>query len=97
MIGAGPVGLAAAAHLAKSGEKFIVLEAGTASETIYLSGGMFDCFLHGNTMWTKRQESCLKNMVGMHLPLDELPTGNELVEDYLEKLANLPEIKPYIF
>ena len=27
IIGAGPVGLAAAAHLAKSGEKFIVLEA----------------------------------------------------------------------
>ena len=96
IIGAGPVGLAAAAHLAKSGEKFIVLEAGNRVGNHILEWGHVRLF----SPWQYNVDKVARELLERHgwdaPSSDELPTGNELVKDYLEKLANLPEIKPYI-
>lgn len=96
IIGAGPVGLAAAAHLAKSGEQFLVLESGTNVGNHILEWGHVRLF----SPWQYNVDKVARELLEKHgweaPAADKLPTGKELVEDYLEKLANLPEIKPYI-
>ncbi|PIC56954.1 hypothetical protein CSV80_10820 [Sporosarcina sp. P12(2017)] len=96
IIGAGPVGLAAAAHLAKLGERFLVLESGTHVGNHILQWGHVRLF----SPWQYNIDKDARELLEKHgwdaPPPDELPTGKELVEDYLEKIANLPEIKPYI-
>lgn len=96
IIGAGPVGLAAAAHLAKSGEKFLVLESGTHVGNHILQWGHVRLF----SPWQYNVDKVARELLeksGWNAPSpDELPTGKELVEDYLEKIASLPEIQPHI-
>ena len=96
IIGGGPIGLAAAAHLQQRGESFILFEAG---ETV------------GASIWSWRHvrlfspwEYCvdaasvaLLEANGWQMPNPEhLPTGGELVEAYLRPLAALPELQPHI-
>lgn len=96
IIGAGPVGLAAAAHLAKLGEQFLVLESGKNVGNHILQWGHVRLF----SPWQYNIDKVARELLEKHgwdaPSSDELPTGKELVEDYLEKIANLPEIKPYI-
>ncbi|MFD1926473.1 NAD(P)-binding domain-containing protein [Sporosarcina siberiensis] len=96
VVGAGPVGLAAAAHLAKSGEKFLVLESGKSVGSNILQWGHVRLF----SPWQYNVDKVARELLEKHgwdAPSpDELPTGKELVEHYLEKVANLPEIQPSI-
>jgi cation diffusion facilitator CzcD-associated flavoprotein CzcO len=87
IIGAGPVGLAAAAHVMSRGETPLVLEAGPAAgHTVrqWAHVGMF-------TPWrfcVDRQAAALLATRGWsHPPIDDVPTGGELVARYLEPLA----------
>lgn len=95
-ISARPVRLAAAAHLAKSGEKFLVLESGTHVGNHILQWGHVRLF----SPWQYNVDKVARELLeksGWNAPSpDELPTGKELVEDYLEKIASLPEIQPHI-
>ena len=50
VIGAGPVGLAAAVHLLNRGETPLVLESGATVVPILLNGRMCACFRPGNLM-----------------------------------------------
>lgn len=93
IIGAGPIGLAAAANLASRGIDFTILESGDrAGESIRLWGHtrLFSPWRHLIDPASRR----LLNAAGWAAPADEdrAPTGHELVEDYLEPLAALPEI-----
>ncbi|MGE7604027.1 NAD(P)-binding domain-containing protein [Peribacillus sp. NPDC097675] len=96
IIGGGPVGLAAAAHLLKKGEKFIVLEAGDSVGSNMLEWGHVRMF----SPWQYNIDKAAKELLeqaGWTSPDEEaLPTGRELVEEYLMPLSNLPEIKENI-
>ncbi|MBC6458603.1 FAD-dependent oxidoreductase [Actinomadura sp. HBU206391] len=92
VIGAGPIGLAAAAHLAERGLDFTVLEAGPQVGAAISQWGHVRLF----SPWRYNTDSAarrLLNKTGWTPPPTEvLPTGAELVRDYLAPLATLPEL-----
>lgn len=92
VIGAGPVGLAAAAHLIEKGESPIVLEAGDSAAASVLSWGHVKLF----SPWQYCVDDAAKRMLeltGWTVPSpDAYPTGRELAEAYLLPLASLPAI-----
>jgi thioredoxin reductase len=96
VIGAGPVGLAAAAHLLERGETPIVFEAGTsigASVREWAHVRMF-------SPWRYNVDSASVRLLEAHgwqmPPADELPTGGDLVERYMQPLASLPEMHRHL-
>ncbi|NCT39564.1 NAD(P)/FAD-dependent oxidoreductase [Bacillus sp. EB93] len=96
IIGGGPVGLAAAAHLLKKGEKFIVLEAGDSVGSSMLEWGHVRMFSPWQYNIDKAAKELLENAGWASPNKEALPTGRELVEEYLLPLSNLPEIKERI-
>jgi thioredoxin reductase len=94
VIGAGPVGLAAAAQLAERGLDFLVLEAGEhvgASIRQWGHVGLFSPWRYCTDAAARR----LLEASGWTAPdPDALPTGAQLVADYLVPLAALPQIAP---
>ena len=92
VIGAGPVGLAAAAHLHERDLPFLVLEAGdevAASVRQWGHVGVFSPWRYNVDAAARR----LLDAAGWAAPDDDsLPTGAELVEEYLQPLAKLPAI-----
>ena len=96
IIGAGPVGLAAAAHLAERGASFIVLEAGDRAGASVSRWGHVQMF----TPWRYCVDAAANRLLsaaGWQMPsADTFPTGAELVAHYLMPLANLPAIAPHI-
>lgn len=93
VVGAGPVGLAAAARLARSEEPTVVLEAGSGPGASVREWGHVRLF----SPW----ELCIDPVAGRTLeaagwappPAEALPTGDELVERYLEPLSRLPGLR----
>ncbi len=96
IIGGGAVGLAAAAHLLKKGEKFIVLEAGDSVGSSMLEWGHVRMFSPWQYNIDKAAKELLENAGWASPNKEALPTGRELVEEYLLPLSNLPEIKERI-
>jgi hypothetical protein len=94
IIGAGPVGLAAAAHLVSRGEVPVVLEAGAEVGAAVRQWGHVRVF----SPWRYNVDPVAAVMLakaGWIAPdPDHLPTGQQLIADYLEPLAALPEIAP---
>lgn len=92
VIGGGPVGLAAAAHLAERGIPFRLYEAGAsvgASVQNWSHVRLFSPWRHcidPTAIW-------LLERSGWRSPPDDaFPTGGELVRDYLAPLSALPEL-----
>lgn len=96
IIGAGPVGLAAAAHLVSRGQTFILLEGGNQVGANILTWGHIRLFSPWRYNVDKAAKSLLEQNNWTHPELEKLPTGKELVEQYLGPLSNLSEIQPYI-
>jgi thioredoxin reductase len=96
VIGAGPVGLAAAAHLAERGLPFVVLEAGRGPGAAIAEWGHVRLF----SPWRYDVDAPARRLLEAHgwsaPDADHLPTGAELVEEYLEPLAKLPELAPHL-
>ncbi|MBM7663732.1 thioredoxin reductase [Solibacillus kalamii] len=96
IIGAGPVGLAAAAHLSLAGEAFILLEKGSEVAENIKSWQHVRLF----SPWQYNVDKAAKQLLlksGWTMPEESiLPTGQEIRAMYLQPLANLPEIKPFI-
>lgn len=96
VIGAGPVGLAAAAHLVAKGEPLLVIEAGSRVGASVREWGHVRLF----SPWKYAVDSTARRMLesaGWTMPdAETLPTGAQLVESYLEPLAELPEIAPHL-
>ncbi|MBD8499212.1 NAD(P)-binding domain-containing protein [Paenibacillus arenosi] len=96
IIGGGPVGLAAAAHLLSKGESFILFE---ASNEI---AGNIQRWSHVRLFspWQFNIDKAAKLLLeesGWKTPiLTDIPTGGELVEQYLAPLSNLPIMNPHI-
>lgn len=93
IIGAGPVGLAAASHLLQRGLAPLLLERGPAVGHAIRQWGHVRMF----SPWQYNVDSAaaaLLERAGWQRPdADAMPTGAELVERYLEPLAALPELK----
>ncbi|WP_325048961.1 NAD(P)-binding domain-containing protein [Peribacillus saganii] len=96
IIGGGPVGLAAAAHLVKKGEEFILFEGGSSVGSSMLEWGHVRMF----SPWQYNIDKAAKELLlqtGWELPNnDVIPTGRELVEEYLLPLSKLPALKDHI-
>jgi len=96
IIGAGPIGLAAAANLVERGIDFVIYEAGdTIAHSVRRWGHvrLFSPWKHLVDPASRR----LLEASGWEPPADdELPTGAELVERYLEPLAALGSLAPRI-
>ncbi|KJL41425.1 MULTISPECIES: FAD-dependent oxidoreductase [Microbacterium] len=96
IIGAGPIGLAAAANLVERGIDFVVFEAGDEIAASMRSWGHTRLF----SPWKHLVDPVSRRLLedrGWSLPEPErAPTGTELVEKYVEPLAALEEIAPRI-
>src|SRR5438045_2424149 len=96
IIGAGPVGLAAAAHTVARGMTPLVLEAGPrVAEGVrrWQHVRMFSPWKFG----VDGASAALLSKQGWTMPpADEYPAGKDLVERYLEPLAATPELAPHI-
>jgi thioredoxin reductase len=88
VIGAGPVGLAAAAHLLERGLEPLVLEAGEGPAAAVASWGHVRLF----SPWQYDIDAAARRLLagtGWAEPNpDALPTGSDLVENYLAPLAD---------
>ncbi|XVV13432.1 FAD-dependent oxidoreductase [Actinoplanes sp. CA-131856] len=96
VIGAGPVGLAAAAHLAERSLPFVVLEAGDEPAAAMRQWGHIRLF----SPWRYNIDAAAARLLtgtGWVRPEDgKLPTGAQLAADYLQPLADLPALKPHV-
>lgn len=96
VIGAGPIGLAAAAHLREKGETPLVFEAGPSVGASIREWGHVRLF----SPWKYLVDPAARRLldaVAWRMPdEDRLPTGSELVEQFLEPLAAHPSLAPHI-
>ncbi|MBP2079795.1 NAD(P)/FAD-dependent oxidoreductase [Oceanobacillus polygoni] len=97
IIGAGPVGLAAAAHLARYGQSFIIFESGSQVGENILTWGHVRLFSPWRYNIDKMASKLLKKQDWKEPDLNELPTGKGLVDQYLKPLGNSPEIKNSLY
>jgi thioredoxin reductase len=92
IVGAGPVGLAAAANLVERGLDFVIYEAGDDIASSIRKWGHTRLFSPWKLVVDPASRRLLE-ATGWELPSPEsLPTGAELVERYLEPLAALEPI-----
>jgi len=96
VIGAGPVGLAAAAHLIERGENPIVFESEAeigANVRQWQHVRMF-------SPWEFTVDSATVRMLeaaGWQMPpAQDLPTGRDLIEQYMRPFAALPQVRQHI-
>jgi thioredoxin reductase len=96
VIGAGPVGLAAAAHLIARGETPIVLEAGESAGASVRKWGHVRIFSPWRHNVDQISAMLLEAAGWVRPPDDAHPTGHELVDQYLAPLAALPAVRPHL-
>lgn len=96
VIGAGPVGLAAAAQLATRRQPFLLLEAGDRIASSIADWAHVRLF----SPWRYNTDPAARDLLtrtGWTAPdPDHLPTGGELIAGYLAPLAVHPDIAPHI-
>lgn len=92
VVGSGPVGLAAAAHLLERGLTPVIFEAGGAPAAAVNAWGHIRLF----SPWRYNTDAAARRLLesaGWQEPDPEaLPTGTELLEQYLTPLAAVPAI-----
>jgi glycine/D-amino acid oxidase-like deaminating enzyme len=96
IIGAGPVGLAAAAHLLLRGETPLVLEAGDTVGAHIAQWGHVRFFSPWKYAIDTASRTLLESQGWVAPNGDDFPTGRELVADYLAPLAATPQLASHI-
>ena len=97
IIGAGPIGLAAAAQLVQRGLEPIVLEAGSEIAASIRDWGHVRLFSPWRYLMEPAGQGLLEADTDWTEPeLGHLPTGHELIDDYLLPLAKSPRMRPLI-
>lgn len=96
VIGAGPVGLAAAAHLLERGLEPVLIEAGDDAAAAVRSWGHVRLFSPWEYDVDAAAARLLERTGWMFPDRTELPSGAELVDRYLAPLAATPELAPRI-
>ena len=96
IIGGGPIGMAAAAHLKKSNQPFILFETGKQIGANILKWGHVRMF----SPWEYNIDKVAENLlIKAQIPIPNkkyVPFGKEIVNAYLEPLSNLRGIKENI-
>jgi thioredoxin reductase len=96
IIGAGPVGLAAAARAIERRLDFVLLEAGPKVGSALRDWGHVRVFSPWAYNIDDAAHTLLKTVNWMAPKPTALPTGREIVENYLEPLAAHPAIAPHL-
>jgi thioredoxin reductase len=96
IIGAGPVGLAAAAHLKVRNQPFILFEAGNTVAFNILSWKHIRVFSPWRYNIDKAARQLLEETNWIAPDDDGLPTGEELYRQYFRPLSELPSVKSNI-
>ena len=96
IIGAGPVGLAAAARAVERKLDFVLLEAGPSVGSSLREWGHVRVFSPWAYNIDEAAHSLLKTINWMAPKPTSLPTGREIVENYLEPLAAHPAVAPHL-
>jgi thioredoxin reductase len=96
IIGAGPVGLAAAAQLLERGLRPYVIEAGPQVGASIRAWGHVRLFSPWRYVVDQAAARLLEPTGWQSPDPDYSPTGGEFVRDYLEPLAALPALAPHI-
>lgn len=96
VIGAGPVGLAAAAHLLARGLTPLVLEAGRSVGAGMLRWSHVRMFSPWEFTIDKAAAELLSRQGWQAPELSSFPTGGEVVSRYLRPLADTPELAPHL-
>jgi thioredoxin reductase len=96
IIGAGPVGLAAAAHLTIRKQPFLLFEAGNTVASNILSWAHIRVFSPWRYNIDKSARQLLKDSGWISPDEEDLPTGLELYKRYLKPLSDVPAMKPHI-
>ena len=96
VIGAGPVGLAAAAHLLRYRQPFVVFEAGGEPGAAIRQWGHVATF----SPWRYMVDGAARELLRQtrwQVPDDDLvPTGHDLVDQFVRPLAAHPSIAPHL-
>jgi len=96
VIGAGPVGLAAAAQIVSRGLQPVVFERGAGV------GASLHAWSHVRVFspWRYNIDAAARSLLeaaGWHAPEQtELPTGGEIIDRYLQPLADLPQLRAHL-
>ncbi|MGG3572258.1 NAD(P)-binding domain-containing protein [Bacillus gobiensis] len=96
IIGAGPVGLAAAAQLNKYDQSYLILEKGSKAGSNILEWGHVQLFSPWEFNIDQAAKELLLQTEWKEPEASKLPKGIELVNEYLKPLANLPQLKENI-
>jgi thioredoxin reductase len=96
VIGAGPVGLAAAAHLLEQGQEPIVFEAGPTVGTSVLGWGHVRVFSPWRYVVDAAARRLLEPSGWLEPDPEAYPTGREIVERYLAPLAATAALRPRV-
>lgn len=96
IIGAGPAGLSAAAHVLSRDLTPLVLEAGASAGAGIRRWAHVRMFSPWKFNVDKAAVAILERQGWIMPEGDSYPTGRELVEHYLEPLAGTPELAPFI-
>jgi len=97
IVGGGPVGLAAAAHLTLRNIPFLLFEAGETVVSNILSWQHVRVFSPWRYNIDKAARQLLEASSWSAPDEEALPLGKELYEQYFMPLANLPVLKPFIY
>jgi thioredoxin reductase len=96
IIGAGPIGLAACAHLMLRDQPFILFEKGTTIASNILSWKHVRVFSPWRYNIDKASKAILKQTNWAESPEDALPTGQELIDHYLKPFSEIRFIRDRI-
>ena len=96
VIGAGPVGLAAASRLVERGLTPIIFEAGDDVASSVRTWSHVRLFSPWRYDVDKAAAKLLEQVGWTPPPPEDLPTGRELVESYLRPLADSPGLAPHL-
>lgn len=96
VIGAGPVGLAAAVHLLNRGLNPVILERGPSAGHAMAEWGHVRVFTPWKYVTDQAVVAQLEQAGWTHPAGDHLPTGGEIVAEYLIPAAALPQLRDRI-
>jgi thioredoxin reductase len=96
IIGSGPIGLAAAAHLSLRNQHFRLFEKAPIIAANMRDWGHVRLFSVWEQCIDEAAVTLLERNGWMSPPANRLPLGRDLVENYLEPLAATPQLAPFI-